>query len=98
MGYERLGLGLILHVLNEQNEHRALDTSGIHSSMDRWWANCVRSDADRAWVGALIKDVRAGRASFSRSDYEAALQRRADTGAFGPLPSKDALDDDDDSD
>ncbi|KZV82902.1 hypothetical protein EXIGLDRAFT_684399 [Exidia glandulosa HHB12029] len=98
MGLEHLGLGLVLHFLSEQSEHRALDTEGIHSSMDRWWANCVRNDADRAWVGAIIKQVRAGRKSFSRADYTSALQRHVDTGSFGPAAPDDDGAGDSDSD
>lgn len=84
MGLERLGAGLILHFLREQSENKVFDTHGLHSSMDRWWANCLRNDADRAWIGTLIQDVRAGKSKFTSEDYAAALERRASTGSFAP--------------
>ena len=81
-----------MHVLNEQSEHRELNTSVIVSSMDKWWANCLRSDSEREWIGELIKKVRAGRivveedggeSVFSRELYRRALLNRQRSGALG---------------
>ena len=83
MGLERLNAGFILHVLNEQSEHNQLNTPRIKESMDRWWANCIRDDEEREWVGDAIRRVRANDGfSFTREVYENALRRREDTGSF----------------
>ncbi|KAJ8080452.1 hypothetical protein PM082_017285 [Marasmius tenuissimus] len=50
LGLEHLNAGFLLHVLNEQSEYQILDTGGIRTSMDRWWANCIRNDAERRWI------------------------------------------------
>ena len=50
--------------------------------MDRWWANCIRNEEERAWIGATIKKVRDSGEAFARKDYEKALQRRFETGKF----------------
>lgn len=69
MGLERLGVGFLLHVLNEQSEHGELDTRGIRSSMDGWWANCVREEEERVRIGGLIVRVRRGVCVFRREEY-----------------------------
>ncbi|TRM64057.1 opioid growth factor receptor conserved region-domain-containing protein [Schizophyllum amplum] len=81
-GLERLNAGFLLHVLNEQSESGELNTSMLHSSMDRWWANCIRNAAEREWVGKQIRQVRSGKGSFSRDMYEQALARRKETGTL----------------
>ncbi|KAF9013527.1 opioid growth factor receptor conserved region-domain-containing protein [Cyathus striatus] len=82
MGLEYLNLGFLLHILNEQSEHGELNSPGLRSSMDRWWANCVRNSEDRQWINDIIKKVRLGEAdfSFSREWYERALQTKKRTG------------------
>ena len=82
MGLERLNAGFLLHVLNEQSENDELNTKHIRSSMDNWWANCIRNEEERLWLGNLIERVRAGETVFTRDMYEHALQRRKDTGSF----------------
>ena len=82
MDLERLNAGFLLHVLNEQSEHDELSTSTIRSSMDRWWANCIRDENEREWIGNLIKRVRGGELKFTREMYEKALERRQRTGSF----------------
>jgi len=82
MDLEHLGTGLLLHFLSEQSENDALHTDGLCSSMDRWWACCVRNEADRAWIAQRIQGVRSGQHSFSRADYVAAVQRKKETGSF----------------
>jgi hypothetical protein len=76
-GYEHLNYGFLLHVLNEQSEHGQLNTSFIRSSMDRWWANCIRKDRERVWIGGKIASVRTQGADepfvFTREMYEAAI-------------------------
>lgn len=85
MGLERLNASFLLHVLNEQSEYGELNTASIRSSMDRWWANCIRNDEERQWIQQVIVKVRAGEFSFSRERYEAALKVRAESGKLGEL-------------
>jgi hypothetical protein len=86
MGLERLNAGFLLHVLNEQSEHNELDTRKIEESMDNWWANCIRNDKEREWVGNIIRKVREDEYFvFTREMYEKALERRKETGSFGDL-------------
>lgn len=84
LGLERLNAGFLLHVLQEQSENNELNTQGIRGSMDRWWANCVRNDEERTWIGGAIKKVRAGGDGyvFTREMYKDALDRRAKTGSL----------------
>jgi hypothetical protein len=52
--------------------------------MDRWWANCLRNEEERSWIGDLIRWVREDEDFlFTREDYEQALERRAQTGQLG---------------
>ncbi|KAG1906625.1 opioid growth factor receptor conserved region-domain-containing protein [Suillus fuscotomentosus] len=81
MDLEHLNAGFLLHVLNEQSEHKQLNTSLLRDSMDRWWANCLRNKADREWIGLTIKKGRNGE-TFSREKYEASLQRRKESGSI----------------
>ncbi|KAJ6559061.1 opioid growth factor receptor conserved region-domain-containing protein [Mycena vulgaris] len=84
-GYERLNAGFLLHVLNEQSEAGKLNKPGLCSSMDRWWANCIRDEEEREWVGGVITKVRQaeeGRYVFTRDMYTAALAQRLETGSF----------------
>jgi hypothetical protein len=81
MGLEHLNAGFLLHVLNEQSEHKQLNTSLLRDSMDRWWANCLRNEADREWIGLTIKKARNGEI-FSREKYEASLLRRKESGSI----------------
>ncbi|KAH7101846.1 opioid growth factor receptor conserved region-domain-containing protein [Auriculariales sp. MPI-PUGE-AT-0066] len=82
MGLEHLGTGLLLHFLSEQSANNTLNNEGLCSSMDHWWANCVRNAADRAWIAARVSGVRSGSERFSRAEYAAAVRRRKDTGSF----------------
>jgi len=83
-GLEHLNAGFLLHILNEQSEFNELNSSGIRGSMDRWWANCLRNDEEREWVGGIIKKVRTGSNEyvFTREMYERALARRTRTGSL----------------
>ncbi|EKM51744.1 uncharacterized protein PHACADRAFT_262059 [Phanerochaete carnosa HHB-10118-sp] len=83
MGLEHLNAGFLLHVLNEQSEHGQLNAYTIVNSMDQWWANCIRDEKEREWIGQLIAAVR-GNAEFvfTREMYERALERRRETGTF----------------
>ncbi|KAG2364441.1 opioid growth factor receptor conserved region-domain-containing protein [Suillus spraguei] len=81
MGLEHLNAGFLLHILNEQSEHKQLNTSLLRDSMDRWWANCLRNGSDREWIGLTIKKVR-NEEIFSREKYEASLQRRKESGSM----------------
>lgn len=89
-GLERLNAGFLLHVLNEQSEHEELDSWSIRGSMDRWWANCIRNEEERQWIGNLIQKVRNAEEGyvFSRKDYEKVILHRAETGKLG-LPPED---------
>jgi len=77
-----LNVGFLLHVLNEQSEGKdqgrtQLNSRNIRNSMDRWWANCLRHEGDRKWIGAMIKRVRNEQNFvFTRDMYEHALERR----------------------
>ncbi|KAG7088309.1 hypothetical protein E1B28_012319 [Marasmius oreades] len=82
-GLEHFNAGFLLHVLNEQSEHRMLDAGAIRNSMDRWWANCIRDDAERNWIAEVTRKVRAGgQFVFTREMYEQALERRQSEGKF----------------
>ncbi|PPQ67715.1 hypothetical protein CVT25_009321 [Psilocybe cyanescens] len=86
MGLERLNAGFLLHVLSEQSELNELNSRGIRSSMDRWWANCIRNEEERTWIMNLIKRVRSseeGDYVFTRQEYEKAIQNRSATGRLG---------------
>jgi hypothetical protein len=85
MGLEYLNAGFLLHVLNEQSEHKNLNTRLLQDSMDRWWANCSRNQAEREWIGLTIKKARNGEV-FSREQYEASLKRRKELGSFTEEP------------
>ncbi|KIM61978.1 hypothetical protein SCLCIDRAFT_1215597 [Scleroderma citrinum Foug A] len=82
LGLERLNAGFVLHVLNEQSENGELKSPFIRDSMDRWWANCIRDDYEREWVGRTIGNVRIGQLVFTRQMYEKALEGRRLTGKF----------------
>ncbi|KAJ7442663.1 opioid growth factor receptor conserved region-domain-containing protein [Mycena latifolia] len=82
-GFERLNAGFLLHLLNEQSEARELNMPGLRSSMDRWWANCIRNEEEREWVGGVITSVRQEEGYvFTREMYTAALEQRLRTGSF----------------
>ncbi|KZT09395.1 uncharacterized protein LAESUDRAFT_723156 [Laetiporus sulphureus 93-53] len=85
LGLERLNAGFLLFVLSEQSEHGELDSTDIRSSMDRWWANCVRNEEEREWIGGAIRKVRAAISGgpFTREMYKEALERRKKTGSLG---------------
>ncbi|KAF8158365.1 opioid growth factor receptor conserved region-domain-containing protein [Crassisporium funariophilum] len=87
MGLERLNAGFLLHVLSEQSELHELDSRGICSSMDKWWANCIRAEEERLWIGETIQNVRLAEEGyvFTRRDYEKALQNRAESGKLGSV-------------
>jgi hypothetical protein len=82
LGLSHLLASFLLHVLSEQSEHGELNSHALVSSMDRWWANCLRNDKERSWVNEQIAAVRNGNLTFTREMYEQALQRRQDTGSF----------------
>jgi hypothetical protein len=50
--------------------------------MDRWWANCIRNDEERAWIRDVIGKVRVEGFIFTREMYEEALTRRRETGTL----------------
>lgn len=85
MGLEHLNVGFVLHVLNEQSEHKELATGMLKGSMDRWWANCNRNEEEREWVAELIRRVRNSRGewAFTRDMYEKALRMRDEQGSLG---------------
>ncbi|KAF9568797.1 hypothetical protein CPC08DRAFT_355306 [Agrocybe pediades] len=92
MGLERLNAGFLLHVLSEQSESNELNSRTIQGSMDRWWANCVRNEEERNWIGTHIRRVRQSSSMseergyvFTREEYEKALQNRAETDKLGTL-------------
>ncbi len=84
MGLEHLNVGFVLHVLNEQSEHKELVTGMLKGSMDRWWANCNRNEEEREWVAELIRRIRNSRGGwvFTRDMYEKALRMRDEQGSL----------------
>jgi hypothetical protein len=88
LGLEHLNVGFLLHILNEQSEDNGegrtqLNSSNIRNSMDRWWANCLRREEDRKWIGAMIKKVRREQNFvFTRTMYESAVERKSRTGSL----------------
>ena len=93
MGLERLNAGFLLFILNEQSEHDELNNSTLRRSMDTWWANCIRNEEERTWIGGLIEKVRVGDLVYTREMYEKALQRRKDTGSFVEIENSTEVDD-----
>ncbi|KAJ7211991.1 opioid growth factor receptor conserved region-domain-containing protein [Mycena pura] len=82
-GFERLNAGFLLHVLCEQSEAHELNAPRLRASMDRWWANCIRNEEEREWVGGIITKVRLDEGYvFTREMYAAALEQRRSTGSF----------------
>jgi hypothetical protein len=57
--------------------------------MDRWWANCIRNEAERTAIGALIQRVRQASEGyvFRRAMYEKLLDDRLETGRLGVASS-----------
>jgi hypothetical protein len=50
--------------------------------MDNYWANCIRSEADRQWIGSVIEKARLGgsdRYVFTRAMYRDAIEKRFQT-------------------
>jgi hypothetical protein len=80
MGLERLNAGFLLHVLSEQSANNLLNAPYLRSSMDRWWANCIRDEPERLFIGQLISQVRSNTIQFTRNMYEDILERRRRTG------------------
>ncbi|PCH40588.1 hypothetical protein WOLCODRAFT_24194 [Wolfiporia cocos MD-104 SS10] len=87
LGLEHLNAGFLLFVLSEQGAHHELDTPNIRSSMDRWWANCVRNEEEREWIAGVIMKARAGGedGQFTVDMYKDALDRRKNTGSLGGI-------------
>ncbi|KAI8978764.1 opioid growth factor receptor conserved region-domain-containing protein [Trametes punicea] len=82
-GLERLNAGFLLFVLVEQSARKQLDTSMLRSSMDRWWANCLRNDEERRWVNDMVRRVRSqSDFVFTEDEYRNSLRRRKETGSF----------------
>lgn len=85
-GCEYLNYAFLLHVLNEQSEHDQLNTSILRSSMDRWWANCLRKHDERDWINQKITSVRDRKADepyvFTREMYEVAINDWHKVGCF----------------
>ncbi|KAJ3567042.1 hypothetical protein NP233_g6618 [Leucocoprinus birnbaumii] len=90
LGLEHLSLGFLLHILNEQSQHNELEARGLQSSMDRWWANCLRNQADRVWISDAISRVRADEFVFTREEYEKTLLNRKQNGFFGAMGEEKA--------
>lgn len=81
-GLERLNAGFLLFVLAEQSEHSQINTQTIRSSMDRWWANCLRNEEERAWVNDAIRKARTEDFIFTDEAYREALRRRREKGSL----------------
>ncbi|KAI1794880.1 opioid growth factor receptor conserved domain-containing protein [Ganoderma leucocontextum] len=83
-GLERYNAGFLLFVLSEQSGNNILRSDILVSSMDRWWANCVRNYEERAWINDTIQKTRTGSSKFVFTDesYQDALKRRKETGKF----------------
>ncbi|CDO69993.1 hypothetical protein BN946_scf184973.g3 [Trametes cinnabarina] len=84
-GLEHLNAGFVLFVLAEQSTNKQLNTPMIISSMDRWWANCLRNKEERHWINEMVRRVRTDSDFvFTDEDYRNALNRREETGFFPP--------------
>ncbi|TFK79747.1 hypothetical protein K466DRAFT_505080 [Polyporus arcularius HHB13444] len=82
-GLERYNAGFLLFVLAEQSAKQQLNTQTIRSSMDRWWANCLRNEEDRKWINETIQKVRnQSDFVFTEDAYRDALRRRQETGSL----------------
>jgi hypothetical protein len=79
MGLEHLNAGFLLHVLQEQSSNEQLNANHLKSSMDRWWANCIRNEDERTFIGELIAEVRSGEKKFTKEMYHDLLGRRRKT-------------------
>ena len=81
---ERYNAGFLLFMLSEQSGNDMLRSDILVSSMDRWWANCVRNYEERAWINDTIQKARSGSAKYVFTDekYREALKRRKETGKF----------------
>ncbi|EIW59380.1 uncharacterized protein TRAVEDRAFT_36796 [Trametes versicolor FP-101664 SS1] len=88
-GLERLNAGFLLFVLAEQSENSQINTETIRSSMDRWWANCLRDEEERAWVNEMIRKVRSEDFIFTDEAYREALRRRRETGSIKAAAAAD---------
>ena len=46
--------------------------------MDRWWANCIRNDEERQWIGETIRKVRLRSDDFifTSDEYKKYLESR----------------------
>lgn len=82
MGLEHLNAGFLLHVLQEQSSNDQLNAHHLKSSMDRWWANCIRNEDERAFIRELIAEVRSGEKKFTKEMYHDLLERRRKTGGL----------------
>ena len=83
MGLEHLNAGFLLHVLNEQSQFHQLNSPRLIGSMDDFWANCIRNEEEREWVGNLIYKERTDEEfNFTREMYKDAMKRRKETGSF----------------
>ncbi|KAH9851508.1 opioid growth factor receptor conserved domain-containing protein [Lenzites betulinus] len=82
-GLEKYNAGFLLFVLAEQSENGQLNTPMIRSSMDRWWANCLRNEEERAWVNRVIRKARSQEDFvFTEEVYREAIRRRQETGSL----------------
>ncbi|KAG8990443.1 hypothetical protein FRB94_000306 [Tulasnella sp. JGI-2019a] len=87
LGLEHLNAGFLLFVLSEQSEHGQLNTRTITSSMDNFWAGCIRDDQEREVIETLIEGVRYDALSFTTENYHAVLEARAKTGRLSWEPT-----------
>jgi hypothetical protein len=80
-GLEHLSIGFLLHVLCEQSESNRLNKNRLRDSMDDYWANCIRNEQDRQWIGSMIEKVRLGsdRYVFTRVMYKDVVEKRFKT-------------------
>lgn len=88
LGLEHLNAGFLLFVLSEQSEYAQLHVRGLKTSMDRWWANCLRNREEREWIARAIVSVRDDGVIFTTEDYVKALEARARTGSLGGLTAQ----------
>ncbi|KAG8800764.1 hypothetical protein FRC17_006809, partial [Serendipita sp. 399] len=77
LGLEHLNAGFLLYILWEQSTNAQLNVGRLRSSMDRWWANCIRDEEERMLVAEWIERVRKGEAVFTWEMYEDVLEQRS---------------------
>ncbi|CCG84637.1 protein of unknown function [Taphrina deformans PYCC 5710] len=79
-GLERYNVPILLFFLVEHGK-RELNTRGLSSSLDNYWARCIRNNEARDFLAALIVDVRGGK-PLTQNEYQRILSHKLETGKW----------------